>query len=145
MHLTTLIKAFALATSIGITSAAPVSNDLVSRQTLGVPGGQDPTSSDCYQWFNADEYSDMKSAAFGNQAGPCTFYPFIDNSYNYTCSEECIAPDYVESTFQEFPNGTLFNSGKNSLYVYAYEVAQGQTISLKERPVQLMLSFVQSL
>ena len=143
MRITTLIKAFILATSIGITSAAPVSNDLVSRQTLGVPSGQGalllldsdgnavgciefatrilriskhplltyvlryrghisshPTSSDCYRWFNADEYSDGKSAAFGNQAGPCTFYPFTDNSYNYTCSEESIAQDYVESTFQ---------------------------------------------
>ena len=50
--------------------------------------------------FTAAE-SANKTAAFDseNGRGPCTFFPFTDNSYNYTCSGESIAPDYYLSTF----------------------------------------------
>ena len=54
----------------------------------------------CWKSFAADTSSDGKSAAFADGAGPCTFYPFTDNSQNYTCDSRSIAPDYQLSTFQ---------------------------------------------
>ena len=118
--------ALSLAVSgMGVTLAAP-SGPIFGRQSLSLPTGQgalhllnpsgtavgclnyfgmvvaDPNSASCYQYFNADEYSDDKSASFADNRGPCTFYPFSDGSYNYTCSSESFAPknQFQYSTFQ---------------------------------------------
>ena len=175
-----------------LASSAPV-NELASRQSdLTVPAGQgylnliDPTTEQvvgcigyygrieagagnpsCYQYMQAVETADLKSAAFQDGAGPCTFYPFSDSSYNYTCNSESIAygQDYVNSAFQvslsslpvgqtqewncsaningsqEYPNGTLLGNGPNGIFVYADSVTSGETISIKPRAVPLLFSF----